>query len=107
MRIGLDRRGGDVEITYNLADGKVLSSHVTAHAPDGFQRKSRGWKSPTTAVHQSGAPGGTRTHTVQILRLSPLPIGIQGLSHNLIILTRKNDSAKSLSGRRFAPYSTP
>lgn len=44
MRIGLDRRGGDVEITYNLADGKVLSSHVTAHAPDGFQRKSRGWK---------------------------------------------------------------
>lgn len=48
---GLDRRGGDVEITYNLADGKVLSSHVTAHAPDGFQRKGRGWKSPTAAVH--------------------------------------------------------
>ena len=47
-----------MEITYNLADGKVLSSHVTAHAPDGFQRKSRGWKSPTTAVHQSGAPVG-------------------------------------------------
>lgn len=80
--------------------------HITAHAPDGFQRKSRGWKFPTTAVHQSGAPGGTRTHTVQILRLSPLPIGIQGLSHNLIMLTQKNDFAKSLSGRRFAPCAT-
>ena len=91
---------------HRLVDDKALSHHVTAHAPDGFQRKSRSWKSPTTAVHQSGAPGGTRTHTVQILRLSPLPIGIQGLSHNLIMLTQKNDFAKSLSGRRFAPCAT-
>lgn len=42
MRIGLDRRGGDVEITYNLVDGKTLSYHVTAHASDGFQKESRG-----------------------------------------------------------------
>ena len=35
------------------------------------------------------APGGTRTHTVQILRLSPLPIGIPGHSSN-----RNNDSRK-------------
>lgn len=94
-----------MEIIYNLVDGKTLSYHVTAHASDGFQKESRGWKFPTAAVHQSGAPGGTRTHTVQILRLSPLPIGIQGPSHNLTILTQKNDFAKSLSSRRFAPYS--
>lgn len=62
---------------------------------------------PVRGCSSIRCPGGTRTHTVQILRLSPLPIGIQGLSHNLIILTRKKDFAKSLSGRRFAPYSTP
>lgn len=92
-----------MEIIYNLVDGKTLSYHVTAHASDGFQNKTAAAGDTSTAVHQSGAPGGTRTHTVQILRLSPLPIGIQGLSHNLIILTQKNDFAKSLSGRRFAP----
>ena len=26
-------------VTYNLVDGKVLSSHVTAHAPDGFSKR--------------------------------------------------------------------
>ena len=40
--------------------------------------KSRGRKYPTAAVRRIGAPGGTRTHTAQILRLLPLPIGIQG-----------------------------
>lgn len=87
---------------HRLMDGKVLSPHVTAHAPDGVQKKeSRDWKSPTTAVHQSGAPGGTRTHTVQILRLSPLPIGIQGLSHNLTRITRKIDFAKAAACSAF------
>ena len=72
-----------------------------------FKEKAAAGNFQPRAVHQSGAPGGTRTHTVQILRLSPLPIGIQGPSHNLTMLTQKNDFAKSLSSRRFAPYSTP
>lgn len=29
-----------MEIIYNLADGKALSYHVTAHASDGFQNKT-------------------------------------------------------------------
>ena len=39
MRSTRCAKGGDVEITYNLADGKTLSSHVTAHAPDGFSKR--------------------------------------------------------------------
>ena len=54
-----------------------------------FKEKAAAGNFQPRAVHQSGAPGGTRTHTVQILRLSPLPIGIQGPSHNLTMLTQK------------------
>lgn len=28
-----------MEIIYNLVDGKTLSYHVTAHAPDGFSKR--------------------------------------------------------------------
>lgn len=63
--------------------------------------KNRGGKYPAAAVRRIGAPGGTRTHTVQILRLSPLPIGIQGLSHNLTRITRKIDFAKAAACSAF------
>lgn len=38
-----------------------------------------------------GAPGGTRTHTAQILRLLPLPIGIQGRIQTLSSVQHNRD----------------
>lgn len=63
--------------------------------------KTAAGNTQAAAVRRIGAPGGTRTHTVQILRLSPLPIGIQGLSHNLTRITRKIDFAKAAACSAF------
>ncbi len=43
-----------------------------------------------------GAPGGTRTHTAQILRLLPLPIGIQGRIQTLSSVQHNRDRVQML-----------
>ena len=42
-----------------------------------------------------GAPGGTRTHTAQILRLLPLPIGIQGRIQTLSSVQHNRDRVQT------------
>lgn len=68
--------GKDRHPTTPRAEQRFLPTNATVMQHP--KRKSRGGKYPAAAVRRIGAPGGTRTHTAQILRLLPLPIGIQG-----------------------------